>query len=198
MKKKQPSGGSAKHPHAADKNGKHAGGGKHHTAAKPAPKKKKKANATHTGPKHDHKQHAKHQPQHGKHQPKAKAVKWSPGWGVACCAAEALAASLRLTGTQVSDEDVLSLYWHTTDDPDAGATIWDTITAAATYGLAGVRPVDARPARLLGDGTILAIDLTEPHAITLDGAGIWTWGEWRPATVARLAGAAEAWEVAWA
>lgn len=63
------------------------------------------------------------------------------GSAVACCSAEALAASLRLTGHAVSDADVLALYWHTARDEHAGASIVATLEAAAEYGLAGVRPV---------------------------------------------------------
>jgi hypothetical protein len=201
--KKKPTGGNhpAKH-HPAAKNGKHTGGVKHHGPAKPAPKKKpkKKPPAAHPGAKHNqhNQQHTKHHPQHGKHHPPAKKkTKWSPGWDVACCAAEALAASLRRTGTPVTDQDVLALYWLTASDPDAGATIWETITAAAEHGLAGVRPLDARPARLLGDGVILAVELAEPHAVTLDGPGVWTWGEWRPVAPRFVAAASEAWDVVW-
>ena len=70
----------------------------------------------------------------------AKAVGLSLGEGVACCAAEALAASLRLSGRPVADEDVLALYWHTAGDEDAGASILSTLEAAWRYGLGGVRP----------------------------------------------------------
>ncbi len=66
--------------------------------------------------------------------------------GVACCSAEALAASLRLTGWPVSDADVLALYWHTARDEHAGASILATLEAAAEYGLAGVHPVWSGPA----------------------------------------------------
>lgn len=62
------------------------------------------------------------------------------GSGVACCSAEALAASLRLAGVPVSDADVLALYWRTADDEDAGASILATLEAAAEFGLAGRRP----------------------------------------------------------
>lgn len=63
------------------------------------------------------------------------------GEGVACCSAEALAASLRLTGRTVSDADVLALYRRTAADLDAGASILATLEAAAEYGLAGYRPL---------------------------------------------------------
>lgn len=64
----------------------------------------------------------------------------SLGGGVACCSAEALAASLRLAGVPVGDADVLALYWRTADDEDAGASILATLEAAARFGLAGYRP----------------------------------------------------------
>ena len=72
----------------------------------------------------------------------AKAVALALGDGVACCAAEALAASLRLAGGTVSDEDVLALYWHTASDPDSGASILATLEAAWRYGLGGVRQAE--------------------------------------------------------
>jgi hypothetical protein len=121
--------GGAKHaPHQA--RGKQAAaagkgaGGKHHPAHKPA------------APAHAVAKHPKHP--HQKRQ-------LSPGSAVACCSPEALAASLRLTGRAVSDEDVLALYWRTTSDPDGGASILGTLEAAAEYGLAGARPVSFRP-----------------------------------------------------
>lgn len=59
---------------------------------------------------------------------------------VSCCAAQALAASLRLAlGVAVADEDVLALYWRTAGDPDEGASVLATLEAASGFGLAGVR-----------------------------------------------------------
>jgi hypothetical protein len=64
----------------------------------------------------------------------------APG-DVNCCAAQALAASLRLAlGVAVHEEDVLTLYWRTAADPDEGASILDTLRAAREYGLSGARP----------------------------------------------------------
>src|SRR5258708_22438339 len=63
------------------------------------------------------------------------------GEAVACCAAEALAASLRLAGWRVSDADVLALYERTAGGPDAGASISETLEAAQRFGLAAVRPL---------------------------------------------------------
>lgn len=65
---------------------------------------------------------------------------------VQCCAAQALAASLRLApGEIVHDEDVLALYWRTARGPDEGASILDTLKAAREYGLGGGRPVSFVP-----------------------------------------------------
>jgi hypothetical protein len=82
-----------------------------------------------------------------KHEVRAKTKKTglalAPG-DVNCCAAQALAASLRLAlGVRVHDEDVLALYWRTAADPDEGASILDTLRAAREYGLSGVRPAVA-------------------------------------------------------
>ena len=151
--------------------------------------------------------------------PKAAPVKrqLALGDGVACCAAEAVAASLRLTGRPVSDADVLALYRHTADGPDTGATIPATLEAACEFGLAGYRPVfgevmrpDLRQ-RLLHElpepdlssrvsraGLILGVDLPGPHAVLDDGLGWWSWGElydpacWPDAVIE------EAWALTWA
>lgn len=64
----------------------------------------------------------------------------APG-DVNCCAAQAVAASLRLAlGVAVHEQDVLALYWRTAGDPDEGASILDTLRAAREYGLSGARP----------------------------------------------------------
>jgi hypothetical protein len=92
----------------------------------PPPGKKAKHKAT-----HKHKGTVKHGTKRG----------LALGDAVACCAAEALAASLRLSGVPVSDADVMALYWHTADDPEAGASILATLEAAWRFGLGGIRPV---------------------------------------------------------
>jgi hypothetical protein len=127
----------------------------------------------------------------------AKPAKWSPAVAVACCAVEALAAALRLAGRQVSDADVLELYWRATDDPDGGLTLPAAFAAAAEFGLAGVRLAGARPAVRVGSGVVLGVDLAERHAVTVDGHGVWTWGSWRPVSCGLLESADEAWELTW-
>lgn len=80
-------------------------------------------------------------PHHHRHKKPKQPVKRKLSVGdVACCSAEALAASLRLLGVPVGDEDVLALYWRTAADADAGASISATLEAAQRFGLAGVRP----------------------------------------------------------
>jgi hypothetical protein len=168
---------------------KHVGTGKHRPSSKAqqaAAKKWQSAGA-----------HASHVHAVARHQSHAKPAKWSPNLDIACCAAEALAASLRLAGRAVSDRDVLDLYWLTAGDADAGAGLWATIEAAAEHGLAGVRPLDARPATELAAGVVLGLELVERHAVTVDGHGVWTWGEWRPVSCGLLAAADEAWVITW-
>ena len=87
----------------------------------------------------EHKAHLAHLKHIGK-TPKKRGL--ALGDAVACCAAEALAASLRLSGLSVSDADVLALYRHTAGGPDAGASIWRTMEAASVFGLGGFRPVE--------------------------------------------------------
>jgi hypothetical protein len=68
----------------------------------------------------------------------------NPG-DVACCAAQAVAASLWLAlGVRVHEEDVLGLYWRTAGDPDEGASVLDTLRAAREYGLGDAWPAKFR------------------------------------------------------
>ena len=78
----------------------------------------------------------------------AKARGLALGEAVACCAAEALAASLRLAGGSVSDSDVLALHWLAGGGADAGVPILAALEAAAEHGLSGVRPVSFGPVDL--------------------------------------------------
>jgi hypothetical protein len=117
----------------------------------------------------------------------------------------------------VSDEDVLALYWHTADDPDAGATILATLEAAWRFGLGGVRPVSFEPWGAAGGDSnpqtvllsaapgipqqhpslILGVDLPGPHAVLADAGRWWSWGEsWCPC---EFPGSVieEAWAVSW-
>jgi hypothetical protein len=140
---------------------------------------------------------------------------------VACCAAEALAASLRLAGHFVSDADVLDLYWLTATDADAGASIFETLEMAAEFGIAGVRPGQVEqlqpsprgglslsgPAGIGDDGDrhagpvhpaslILGVDLPGPHTVTVAPDGRWlTWGEVLPPFPGAII--EEAWEIRW-
>lgn len=138
---------------------------------------------------------------------------------VQCCAAQALAASLRLVlGTAVHQEDMLALYWRTASHPDEGASILDTLKAAREYGLAGPRPRsltsltcgnvmrDPRNCRSAAGpglprvkhGLILRLELPAgPHAVLADGKRWWSWGEpYDPADFGNPV-ISEAWAVAW-
>lgn len=138
----------------------------------------------------------------------------APG-DVACCAAQALAASLRLAlGAAVHDEDVLALYWRTAGDPDEGASVLATLEAGREYGLAGWQTgtfsrLPWQPRNGVGEQgkvfgpppTPVILDLTlpeGPHAVVaaLDGTW-WSWGE--PYSVADFPGAVleDAWAVTW-
>lgn len=147
------------------------------------------------------------------------------GSAVACCSAEAVAASLRLAGHAVTDSDVLALYWHTARDEHAGASILATLEAAAEFGLAGVRPVSFRAVgpdetvaslltcedairdshnRRSGAGPangaaslLLGLELPGPHAVADDGGCWWSWGERWPAWAFPDAAIEEAWSVTW-
>jgi hypothetical protein len=123
------------------------------------------------------------------------------GDGVACCAAEAVAASLRLTGRPVSDADVLALYRRTASDPDTGATILATLEAVSEFGLAGCQVAAFAPADLASDlasGLICGLDLPGPHAVLDDGSGWWSWGELYDPAAWPDAVIEEAWTLTWA
>jgi hypothetical protein len=118
---------------------------------------------------------------------------------VNCCAAEAVAQTLRLAGGSVSDADVLALYYRTAGGPDAGASIWETLDAAYRWGLAGVRPLGYAPvAEVVGDGAvILGVDLPGDHAVVADSGRWWSWGTAWPLSAFPRAVTWEAWEVQW-
>jgi len=112
---------------------------------------------------------------------------------IACCAAEALAASLRLSGWPVTQADVAELYFYTARSAVQGADIGDTLDAAARRGLAGARPV-FEPDEY---GVILGVDLPGPHTVLDDGTGWWSWGQHWPYGSFPEAVIEEAWSVSW-
>ncbi|HEX7163337.1 MAG TPA: hypothetical protein VF223_19130 [Trebonia sp.] len=122
--------------------------------------------------------------------------------GVACCAAEALAASLRLAGRTVSDEDVLELHWRTASGPEGRASILATLKAASWHGLAGVRP-SYRPWDEKRDSVsghlIIGVQLPGgPHTLTVDPSGqVWSWGELHDLAGLGAGPVEEAWAVTW-
>jgi hypothetical protein len=194
-------------------NRKHAGTAKHTATAKHTPAAHKRGAAA-----------AKQTARRTALTPKAAKARALSG-GIACCCAEALAASARLAGWPVADVDVLALYRHTADSPVEGASIWRTLEAALASGLAGVRPVwfgkcppdhtplpfgqrlDAGDPDLgevyhgagdrLSHGLILGLGLPEaPHAVTLDPSGaVWSWGALYEMTAEAVID--EAWAVIW-
>ena len=174
---------------------KHAGGHKHHGTGKHHPGHVSHHNTGHHGGHSAH--HHTHAHVVGTHHKHTKPHKFSPGLDVASCAVDALAANLRMAGREVTDADVLDLYWRLTDDPDRGVTLPEAFEAAATYGLAGAYLLDARPTAALADGVVLGVDLAERHALVADGHGVWSWGQWFSASCGLLAAADEAWELTW-
>lgn len=188
--------GKQHHRHRHQKPGKphhHAGPGGHRMTNPLVPGPK----SVHIAPVHHH---------HHRPPKKPKKRKLSIG-DVSCCSAEALAASLRLQGVPVGDEDVLALYWHTASDPDAGAFISDTLEAAAEYGLAGWRPrhIEVFRPELQYDPALLKspfiLGATLPggtHALAADAGAWWSWGEpYCPCSFPRAV-IEEAWSVRWA
>lgn len=129
---------------------------------------------------------------------KAKAAKKKRGAplfadDVACCAAQALAESLRLSGGRANADDVLALYWLTAMTAEAGASILATLEAAQVHGLAGAHPI-FRPS-LPCDGAIAGVTIPAgPHTVLLDGSGFWTWGERHRGVLPEIE---EAWVISW-
>ena len=80
---------------------------------------------------------------------------------VACCAAEAAAASLRLHGAHVTEEDMLRLYWSVAADPDDGALLEDLLRpgmALAGWYLSSTNQIQPASNTHYTPGTILAWD----------------------------------------
>jgi hypothetical protein len=171
-----------------------------------------KHSGTHKHHAHGHKHHPSHQPVHGhggggggpvhvkaKHPHHHRGLAVTPS-DLACCAAEALAASLRLAGWPAGDEDVVTLFGLTADTGGDGATMLATLEAAAEFGLAGRKPRSfglALSAVPPAYPLILGLSLPEGrHFVTDDGAVWWSWGE--PMCPCEFdAVIEEAWEVAW-
>jgi hypothetical protein len=127
----------------------------------------------------------------------AKPRKLSPGYDVACCSALAVAESLRLSGRPVGADDVFALYWRTACDPEAGATVLDTLRAAQEFGLAGVRPVSFRVAGPGDWSLILGLELPGAHAVLAESGRWWSWSQpWPPAAFPDAV-IEEAWAVTW-
>ncbi len=109
----------------------------------------------------------------------AKKRGWSPDETVECCSARAVAESLALAlGVAVADEDVLRLYWRTASDPDAGASIEATLTAARDFWGPGLA-APCHGVDQAGDILILGLDLPggQTHAVAVGPDGAW-WS-WR-------------------
>lgn len=163
----------------------------------------------HHKPQHP-RHHAKKTPQPKHHPHKAHTVKHAAhhkkrglalGDGWASCSAEALAASLRLAGWPVGDEDVLALHEAAGGSRDCGVPILAALQTAARVGLAGIRPrgwglVEGEPGgrRRL----ILGVELPGAHAVTVAPDGCWvSWGEHYDPGCWPDAVTEEAWLIEW-
>lgn len=189
--------------------------------AKPAHHPKPAAASNHVQQELEHLQnevtdlqhHAKHQPakkhaaakKPAKHKAAAKhgqKVGQPDGEGVACCAAEAVAASLRLAGHQVTGGQVLELHQLAGGGDDDGVSIGEALSAAWLFGLAGRKPADMRHIALdgpLAGSLIVGLELPGgPHAVTVDPGGqVWSWGERVPLASLQPQALIDAWVVTW-
>lgn len=170
----------------------------HHRHVKPAAAHAKGA----TGHAHKHHKAAKHHAKPHKHKGTV-ARGLAIGAEVASCAAEALAASLRLQGHAVSDADVLALHRQAGGTADEGVTIEEALAAAWLYGLGGIRPVTWRPAEARDfmpahmPALILGVDLPGAHTVLAAPDGWWSWGELYCPCEFPDAVVEEAWWVEW-
>ncbi len=98
----------------------------------------------------------------------AKPRSLSPG-DVGCCAAEAVAAWLRLQGVPFSDADMLDLFQRAGAHPDRGVPLEDVLFAS---GLPFTPADPDEPGDL-----ILGVDLPGSHAVLATADGWWSWGE---------------------
>lgn len=165
------------------------------TARSKAAKSKKHAATAST----KHAAHVAHL-KHLAHVAHTKKLGLSLGEGVACCTAEALAASLRLAGGRVGDDDVLELHWRAGGGTDTGVTILAALEAASVYGLAGYRPLGSPVSRsYVSDfpGLVLGLELPGPHAVLAGGARWWSWGKRYDPSAFPHARIEEAWAVSW-
>jgi hypothetical protein len=129
--------------------------------------------------------------------PPAK-LKLAAGGEVACCAAESLAASIRVAGGSVADDAVLALYAATAADPDEGQSLRAALRAACRRSLGGYYPAFEPVAVTDPRAVLLGTDLPGPHAVCVGTDGCWwSWGqdhdpaEWPGAVIL------EAWAVTW-
>ncbi len=196
---------------------KHKGTSKHAATAKHKAHEEHLAHEAHEAHlAHEGKVHAVAKPAKPKKPAKARSL--TPG-DVGCCAAEALAASLRLAGGFVADGDVLDLFWRAGGDPEAGTSILAALRAASGSGLAGYRPVFeevmpsgsgqldlyahdprlrvTRAGQLPAAGLILGLELPGPHAVLATADGWWSWGELHDPAEWPDAVVEEAWAVRW-
>lgn len=166
----------------------------HHKPAKPAPATWQagvQAGKRFAGKKHHPAASKKHHPKRG----------FSLG-DVACCAAEAVTASLLLANPALSSTvdgaAVLALHRAAGGDDDAGAAILAALEAAYEHGLAGFRPVTFGPVDLDDPAArILGLALPAPHTVAVTADGWVSWGELWPAWAFPDAVTEEAWAVTW-
>lgn len=187
---------------------KHVGTSKHHATSKHHPTRHAKATG---GTTH-------HVATKAKHTTHARGL--AVAGEVACCTAEALAASLRLAGWPVGYEDVLALHRLTGADDERGAPILATLETASAFGLAGVRPQWFAMSRsnttlaaavrmtatdqamavdlaVMPPNLILGVDLPGAHAVLATPGGWWSWGDlWCPCEFPDAV-IEEAWVVTW-
>lgn len=172
-------------------------------AATPA-KKATPARPAHVSAQQRHARHAaaaraaKTRAKNAKKARQHKRVQLALGGAVACCAAEAVAASLRLAGGAVTDADVLALHRAAGGGDETGAAIVAVLEAAGESGLAGIRPVSFAPVDLDDPAAvILGLALPAPHAVAASPEGWWSWGGLLSAADFPDAVIEETWEVTW-
>jgi hypothetical protein len=119
-----------------------------------------------------------------------------------CCVAEAVSASIRLSGFPAIDENILNLFWRAGGDPDSGIAIPDMLMTTSESELVSCQlgkliPLDPDATDPMISNIILGLNLPSPHAVFATPDGWWSWGSLFSPYDFPDAVIEEAWEISW-
>lgn len=104
---------------------------------------------------------------------------------VCLCTAQALVASLRLSGWPAGEDDALEFYFRLTDDPERGIHVEEALGEAMINGIAGVKPIEWSRSLFTNPGcvSVLSLPTGERHCVTSVRRGILSWNKFYPANL---------------